>query len=210
MQTSSYVKTSRELRSLHAVLKEWTRLNRNLGRQWSQVGDLPWWYNERALLSLFAGAIWRTGGHAFEEFSETKFKGTKKKGSNGRVDLWFENAGGAFRAEIKDAEIPIIKEGKQLRRLRKLMGRAVDDARCNPAEGSNSRRLAIAFAVPYLRAETPQKDRQDQTKRFLSLVKKVEFDAIAWTFPSMKVPPVYKGWICPSIVVMIKLVKRSL
>jgi hypothetical protein len=27
-------------------------------------GDLPWWYNERASISVFAGAVWRTGERA--------------------------------------------------------------------------------------------------------------------------------------------------
>ena len=81
-----HVYTTKKLLSLHAVLREWVRLNRLLGRQWSNsIGDLPWWYNERALLSLFAGAVWRTGGYAFEEFSDLKHKGIRKRKGNGRV-----------------------------------------------------------------------------------------------------------------------------
>ncbi len=123
-------------------------------------------YNERALLSVFAGAVWRTGGHAFEEFSETKLKGMTKKESSGRIDLWFETSGGEFRAEVKDAEIPITRKSQQLRSLRALMKRAIKDARCNPADGGDSRRLAISFAVPYLLAKQAAKAQQAQIDWF--------------------------------------------
>lgn len=132
MSTASHFKTSRELRSLYAVLEEWVKLNRNIGRQWSkEVGDLPWRYNERALLSLFAGAVWRIGGHAFEEFSEVKHSGRRKRKGNGRVDLWFETSGREFRAEAKHDEVPITNKAQQLASLHALMARAVKDARRN-------------------------------------------------------------------------------
>lgn len=205
----NYVYTVRELRSLHAVLKEWVRLNQLLGRQWSKEGnDLPWWYNERALLSLFAGAVWNTGGHAFEEFSEIKHKSKRRRKGNGRVDLWFKTSGGEFRAEAKDTEIPITNRSQQQKSLHALMKRAVADARRNPADGF-SRRLAIAIAVPYMRAGLGAKKQQEQISWFLSLFDEVDYDAVAWSFPPLKKLPIFNDWVCPGIVIMIKLVKRS-
>jgi len=202
--------TTRELRSLRAVLKEWVRLNRLLGRQWSNNGgDLPWWYNERALLSVLVGAVWREGGHAFEEFAELKHRGKQKRLGNGRVDLWFETSGGEFRAEAKYAEIPITNKAQQLRSLHELMRLAVKDAGRNPADGGDSRRLAVAFAVPYLRAGLSEEKREAQINWFLSLVEDVDHDALAWVFPSLKKLPVYNDWVCPGIVLWIKQVKRS-
>jgi hypothetical protein len=202
-----HVKTNRELRSLRAVLQEWVRLNRLLGLQWSRyTRDLPWWYNERALLSVFAGAIWRTGGNAFEEFSDLKHKGKRQPKGHGRVDIWFETSGNEFRGEAKNAEIPITKEAKQLDRLHALMRRAVADARSNPADGGKSRRLAITFATPYLKATIPKEQHRDKILRFLSLAKTVDHDAIAWVFPRLKSLPIFDGWVCPGILVLIKRV----
>jgi hypothetical protein len=48
----------------------WITNNKDLVRSWR--GDLPWWYNERASISVLAGAAWGTGGLAFEEYSEDK------------------------------------------------------------------------------------------------------------------------------------------
>src|SRR5262245_34034370 len=55
------------LRSFEDLLWEWTSVIERVVRVWYQ-DDVPWWYNERASLSLFAGAIWKVGGIAFEEF----------------------------------------------------------------------------------------------------------------------------------------------
>ena len=207
MTSAHCVKTTSELRSLRAVLQEWVRLNRLLGRQWSKyAGDLPWCYNERALLSVFAGAIWRAGGHAFEEFSDLKHKRKRQPKGNGRVDIWFETSGGEFRAEAKDAEIPITNKANQLDRLHALMRRAVADARSNPADGGKSRRLAITFVTPYLRATIPEEKRHEKIAWFLSLAKAVDHDAIAWVFPRLDKLPIFYGWVCPGIVVSIKLV----
>lgn len=205
------VNVSKDLLSLRAVLKEWVRLNRLLGRQWSKhAGDLPWWYNERALLSLFAGAVWRTGGQAFEEFSELKRKEKRKRLGHGRVDLWFEAAGREFRAEAKAAEIPLSARARPLEKMRALMLRAVKDAGCNPADGSKSRRLALAFAVPYLSAATKAHELKELTDQFVAFARKeVDHDAIAWYFADRENLPAHGGWICPGIVVWVKLVKRS-
>ena len=204
-----HVKVTPPLRSLHTILKEWVRLNTNLGRQWSKTGNLPWWYNERALLSIFAGAIWRKNGHVFEEFSEMKLGRVDKKEANGRVDLWFETSGGEFRAEAKHALIPITNKSKQQNSLNALMKRAVADAGCNPPDGGESRRLAIAFAVPYIVAKTTREKHQKQIKWFIEMAKAVDYDAIAWVFPNLKKLPAPDGWACPGIVIFIKEVKRS-
>ena len=51
------------------------------------IDDCLYWYNERATVGSLAGAIWRTGGFAVEEYREPK----KRKGKHymGRTDLWF-------------------------------------------------------------------------------------------------------------------------
>ena len=40
------------------VLSMWKKMMMNLD-WWDDKKDAPYWYNERASLSLFAGAVWR-------------------------------------------------------------------------------------------------------------------------------------------------------
>lgn len=160
-------------------------------------------------MSMLAGAVWRSNGHAFEEFSETKFKGIEKKASNGRIDLWLGISGQEFRAEVKHAEISITSKADPLTRLQDLMKQAIKDARCLPAAGKKNRRLAISFAVPYQTAKTPEAQRANQLTLFTKHLQKLDHDAIAWVFPSISKLPVAHGYVCPGIVVWIKIVKRS-
>lgn len=204
-----HIHVSRELRSLHAVLTEWVRLNGLLARQWSKSAkDLPWWYNERALLSVFVGAIWISGGKAFEEFSEKKRKGRRRRSSQGRVDLWFQTRGGEFLVEAKHAEIPITKRSGQQQSLETLLSRAVEDTRDNPADGT-TKRIALTFAVPYFTAKASPARRRSQIDWFLKLIEDVDTDAVAWVFPKLQKLPESKGYVCPGIAVMIKRVRRS-
>jgi len=62
------------LQILKPVLKEWLALIEDPDAVHWPKDDAPWWYNERALLSLFAGAIWKCEGWALEEFTTGKSK----------------------------------------------------------------------------------------------------------------------------------------
>jgi hypothetical protein len=92
---------------LQGVLREWVRVNEEFARRGQRFNDVPWWYNERANVSVFAGAVWRNRGRAFEEFSATKRKiGTttgRLHGSvPGRVDMYFETRdGNEYNLEAK-------------------------------------------------------------------------------------------------------------
>ena len=59
------------------LLKEWIATNTDMAHYWQ--GDLPWWYGERASTSVLAGAAWRIGGLAFEEYREDKKTGRKRR-----------------------------------------------------------------------------------------------------------------------------------
>ena len=78
------------LKAMRSVLKKWQELNED--QSWFEVGDAPWWYNERATLSLFVGAVWKCDGWAFEEFSTTKATQTQRgkvDHKSGRCDIQF-------------------------------------------------------------------------------------------------------------------------
>jgi hypothetical protein len=90
------------LKVLKKVLVEWQSMQDP--SWWREKNDVPWWYNERASLSFFAGAVWRCKGWAFEEFITRKHITTrrgKRQNRHGRGDIMFGIKGQSFVAEAK-------------------------------------------------------------------------------------------------------------
>jgi hypothetical protein len=166
--------------------------------------DAPWWYNERALLSVFVGAVWQNGEEAFEEFSELKRR--DRTLSPGRVDLWFSSGRWEFWAEAKHLEIPITRSRTQTTRINAMMDHAKKDVRKCAPDGF-TRRLALVFCMPYLRPCTPREMNQRLTW-LLEQADDIEHDALAWVFPNLKRLPKAYGWVSPGIIVWIKEVRR--
>jgi hypothetical protein len=86
----------RAIPELRGTLENWRYL---MGQRGWGSRDAPWWYNERASLSLLAGALWYADGWAFEEFVTSKRH--KRKARRGRGDLMFEVGGLKAVAEAK-------------------------------------------------------------------------------------------------------------
>jgi hypothetical protein len=60
-------------RILRGVVKHWINTNLRIVRDWKDLPDVPWWYNERASLSVLAGSVWKqSGGIALEELVADK------------------------------------------------------------------------------------------------------------------------------------------
>jgi hypothetical protein len=140
------------LRSFEELLWEWTSIIERMVRGWRSEAHVPWWYNERASLSPFAGAIWRTGGVAFEEFSaKRKTRTPNARGDTvrrrGRVDLQFSYRGTDFIAEAKQAWPKI---GRRSRSSVGEVNAALLQAsqRANTVSQGWGKKLAIAFAAP--------------------------------------------------------------
>jgi hypothetical protein len=64
---------------LSPLFKKWQKIILKISRKWIKENDVPWWYTERASLSLFSGAIWQSGGYVFEEFSVNREIKNRKK-----------------------------------------------------------------------------------------------------------------------------------
>lgn len=199
------VVTSSRLRCLHPVLERWCKINNQLGREWSSANDAPWCYNERASVSVFAGAIWRSGEAAFEEYSE--LKRAKKQLATGRIDLWFSARMDYFWAEAKFCSIPFTRTGTQINRVQTSMKLAKADVRRCPPDGA-TRRLALVFGCPYIRPAPPAQLRS-RIGWLMQESRNAEHDAIAWAFPRLdRYAKSSDGWIYPGAIVWIKEVRR--
>jgi len=186
-------------------LREWININRWLGRRWQAYGDAPWWYNERALVSTFAGAAWLSDGYGFEEYTDSK-RGKRKKVFAGRVDLEFAVGRHEFKAEAKQCWLYISFIRDLTSYIEKYVDKAKRDVRRCPPGGM--RRLAIVFGVPFL-ARRFRSEMPSRIAWILDQAMQIEADAVAWTFPDLRRLPVSRrGNIHPGIIVWIKEIKR--
>jgi hypothetical protein len=172
------------LKLLKPVLSTWQELMSP--KFWNYANDAPWWYNERALLSLFAGAVWKCRGWAFEEFTANKWKttrrGSRKKG-RGRGDIMFGIGKVDFVTEAKQCW-PILgpKPEKALKTIEKTMSKAQADASRLPYYG---KRLGIVFVTPRIH-DVNLKHADEILESFTERLKKMENTALAWFFPPEK------------------------
>src|SRR5690349_20077465 len=84
--------------ALRRICREWLSLMNDSA--WGSR-DAGWWYKERASLSLFAGAAWRTRAWAMEEYASHKSAASRKW--KGRGDLILE---------LREPEISYVAESE--------------------------------------------------------------------------------------------------
>jgi hypothetical protein len=193
---------------LGPVLKTWLELMDI--DAWGYSGDAPWWYNERAVLSLLAGAVWRHKGWAFEEYSTSKQQeeerahGQREKYS-GRDDLMFEIGRGARRrryvAEAKACSPSLARDGDALAAIDRALGEACGDVLRSPERGWEP--IGIVFASPCLKA-TQRRHRRERVEAFLRDLMQLKSVGLAWTFPESGARVKTGGYIYPGAVVAIK------
>ncbi len=110
-------------------------------------GDNPWWYNERASISVLSAAAWQLkDGVALEEFGTSKKAHVKAADlKNGRCDLYVGVGDEMYVFEAKQVWIDVVKE--DFGKFRDGIDRAVQDVERLDEEDAVQK--AISFAVPY-------------------------------------------------------------
>ena len=198
---------------LCAILEEWIRTNIDMARRWNGM-DVPWWYNERASLSIFAGAVWRAGGIVLEEYSDTKFvvgpRSTQRKAKEGRCDCYFYVGTVEYIAEAKWGYSGATSKGSSpIPHIEDLLGAAISAA--SELRKNGQYRLAIAFVTPYFKAKF--KGQEDKLiGAWVRKIRSVKADAMAWVFPKGSRGMQYRrGWdYCPGAAVFIREVPRAI
>jgi hypothetical protein len=172
-----------ELRLFARTLESWIETTTRIAKAW-QPDDIPWWYNERALLSIFAGAVWLAGGIAFEEFrTEKRVPGKRTRALHpGRQDLYIQIRKNGFLAESKilwsAASAPNAQPSVT---IDKALDQACKEVRRTPSYGE--RRLGIVFARPYVRWKH-QESIDSHIERWLEKARQVGYACCAWVFPA--------------------------
>lgn len=116
--------------------------------------DNPWWYNERASLSVLAGAAWTLKNwHALEEFSTQKRHRTLKPGvdggslRNGRCDLYVQSPQTSYAIEAKHTIQSIGSRSDGYTFMYRAMRKAWEDSG-DLSNWEADRRFAVTFVVP--------------------------------------------------------------
>jgi hypothetical protein len=204
-------KCQKSTRCLEPIFKEWTNCIAEIAHNWKSRRDAPWWYNERASLSVFAGAVWRAGGVCFEEYCDEKR--TRKthcfgKCYPGRVDLGFSRNGSDFIAEAKATWHCFGRTEREGAgdRVRHNLESACDDVRLTRPSGR--RRFGIVFARPVFKKRFKAQI-DGNLGRWVEMLAGFETNAYAWAFPSCA-RYLYSedGYYCPGEALLIREVRR--
>ena len=87
------------IKCLNSVLNKWNEVLLTYLKK-TQYSDCQWEYNERAILSSFAAAVWLNDDIALEEYSSER-KGKYGRKYSGRCDLYFKTGKHDFNCEAK-------------------------------------------------------------------------------------------------------------
>lgn len=173
---------------LKNILKKWTRIVCKLvqDRNWKESGKLPpWLYNERADVSLFAGAVWRSMEYAFEEFQEEKRKLTKRRKRlshhyRGRTDMFFTVGRQRFIVEAKQCS-PGMGAGGNETKIEHALAKARLSVK--QTKRRRQRQLAVVFVTPYVNKKKHRRDLNQRLGNWLKAARKIPCSARAWVFP---------------------------
>jgi len=185
-----YVLRGSFLQPLEPALQRWLEMMNDRGWLKKKGFDLPWWYNERASLSLFAGSVWQCeDGWAMEEFTVKKKKGNNPS-ITGRCDMAFEIGEGQYIAEAKPGW-PEIEDGGALKTepLMTILKRAVKESCEVKEEGWDAyKRIGMLFIAPCLTGKVLTKNISALPHALLTAIDAdagldSQNIAAAWSFP---------------------------
>lgn len=199
--TAKGFKVKRRLKHWTPICEAWAF---NLERycRLADVGDIPYYTNERANVGFLAGAAWSAGAIAMEEFPCDK--GTTGNEVSGRVDLWICSENGKeeyIEAKFKSVSV----HGNYINQINKVMEKAIAAAQHTKGD-SDSRTVAISFIAFEINEPSSDKVLEYSENALIDISKQVDFDLLAWCFPESCVEYVADDWVFPGIVMIGKVI----
>lgn len=184
------IKNKRNFGHWATTLEEWTLAIDRYCRV-TEGTDNPYWYNERANIGILAGAAWRSGKIALEEFQTKKIEVTEdgtseetpKKEKSGRCDLWICDDKKSEHIEAKLKWVNLLSENKRTF-VEGCLDNAVSDA-CRISGIEELSGLGIAFIPVYVKATKVNEASpiEDAIHNSIFEFSKIKCDIIAWSFP---------------------------
>ena len=174
------------IKCLNSVLNKWNEVLLTYLKK-TQYSDCQWEYNERAILSSFAAAVWLNDDIALEEYSSER-RGKHGRKYSGRCDLYFKTGKHDFNCEAKKITCGIggkSKKSNTIDLVKSGLKEAYNDAK-NKIPKDAGRRLGMCFVVPRL----PKDEIENKDKpiiEFQNIIKeKINYSSIAMVFPQRK------------------------
>lgn len=168
----------------HELLEEWCMVHERYCRL--AENDAIFWHPERSNLAALAGAAWRCGWAALEEFPHDKMANRSK--FSGRADLYLMSPGPEYFVEAKLVWCQDRNKPRHGRVLLNGINIACKDARAlRLGNGTGINRISVVFAVASL-SKTEQRDLPGVFATLFETVHGLGLDAAAWCFPRIAKP----------------------
>jgi len=178
------------------LLKHWHLLIKHYCVLMEDDEDAPYYYTERANTGVLAGAAWRAGWIALQEFGARK-----RAKSIGYSDLWICSSSQEMDEYIE------VKQEWSLTRANDGLTLAVKDAR-KILVNKESMRIGLLY-ISLAIYEKYESEIDNKIKEAISSIKQIKCDAIAWSFPAIS--RMYRGsgrskhYIYPGIFLLAKV-----
>ena len=163
----------------HLAIERYCRITKN---------DNPYWYNERANIGVLAGAAWRCGKIALEEFQHSKAEvkddpETEKVEKSGRCDLWISGEKFANHIEAKFKWVNLTSD-RRVEFADICLNNAIEDVQ-KLSGIENYSGVGIAFLPVYVKSSkiNSLNELADLINATINDYKSIKCDLIAWTFP---------------------------
>ena len=196
-----------KIKCLNSVLIEWNEVLLTYLKK-TQYSDCQWEYNERAILSSFAAAVWLNDDIALEEYSSER-KGKHGRKYSGRCDLYFKTGKHDFNCEAKKITCGVggkSNPSKTIDLVKSGLKEAYNDAK-NKIPKDAGRRLGMCFVVPRLpKTEIENKDKPitDFQENIKNNKEKIGYSSIAMVFPKKTKDLNTERYHYPGIVLLFK------
>ncbi len=143
--------------------------------------DAPFIYTERANIGVLAGAAWRCGRIALEEFQYQKGYRNKKKW-NGRADLYLASEKIEEMIEAKFGWLSLSTTERVQSRVKAVLALAASDAKQTQGSHKDTSCIAVAFLPAWLPIKQPEK-LELKIEEAIKCLPKSDCHAVAWCFP---------------------------
>lgn len=157
------------------ILRQWQKINRDYLED-NNFSDSLYWYNERANISCLAGAIWKIGGYALEEYTATK--GEDKK--YGRIDLYFSIDEIEYIIEAKHQWLHFNTKIKNFSDFRKdikyYLDEAINDCKNSMLNNEINNGVGLVFITPYWDIKL---NKNEELKKFEDELLKQDYDIVS-------------------------------
>jgi hypothetical protein len=196
---SAVLVNNKKINALRPIFQQWIEINQEYCDTYPSE-DCPYWYNERAAVSILAGAVWKSGGLALEEFSSNKKYG--RSAYLGRADLWFSfgRKRQDYLIEAKYERLSLFSTSYKLeKRIAKNIKSAIADAKNSQEDAALM--LGVTFLVPYI-PPSAQNNENQRLVDFYKLLKGMQLDVLAIYFNPYGMKDEEYGYSYPCIAMV--------